>query len=95
MAPISSRLLPVIEIWLGDKKIRALVDTGCSTVVVRTSLVGRIEGKSRIFAFDNREVECRGVSWLDLVVAGTPVKVSAVVIDRIVDGVDVVLGFSL
>lgn len=90
----SGRLLPVIEIFLGDKKIRALVDTGCSTVVVRTNLVDHVEGRSRMYAFDNREVECRGVSWLDLVVAGTHVKVYAVVIDNIVDGVDVVLGMD-
>ena len=76
-------MLPVIEILLGDKKVRALVDTGCSTVVVRASLVDHVEGRSRMFAFDNREVECRGVSWLDLVVAGTSVKVYAVVIDNI------------
>lgn len=91
----SDRLLPVIEIFLGNKKIRALVDTGCSTVVVRTNLVDHVEGRSRMFAFDNREVECRGVSWLDLVVAGTHVKVYAVVVDNIVDGVDVVLGMDV
>ena len=51
-------MLPVIEILLGDKKVRALVDTGCSTVVVRASLVDHVEGRSRMFAFDNREVEC-------------------------------------
>lgn len=37
---------------------------------MKASLVDGVEGKSRMVAFDNSEVECRGMSWLDLVVAG-------------------------
>ena len=63
-------MLPVVEVRLGGRTLRALVDTGCSTTVVKTSLVDRCEGGSRMTAFDNRVVECRGVSWVDLMVAG-------------------------
>lgn len=80
---------------MGNRKVRALVDTGCSTVVVKASLVDSVEGRSRMIAFDNSEVECRGMSWLDLVVAGTPVKAYAVVVNTVVDGVDVVLGMDV
>lgn len=85
----------MIEALSGDKKVRALVDTGCSTVVVKASLVDRVEGMSRMVAFDNSEVECRGMSWLDILVAGTPVEVFVVVVDNVVDGVDAVLGMDV
>ena len=87
--------MPVIEVVLGGGKVRALVDTGCSAAVVKTSLVDSWEGKSRMTAFDGREVECRGISWVDLEVAGRLVGVRAVVVDSIVDGVDVVLGMEV
>ena len=87
--------LPVISVGLGGKEVRALVDTGCTGVVVREQLAGRVEGTSRMTAFDGRVVECRGTSWVDLTVVGAPVRVFATVVDSIVDGVDVVLGMDV
>ena len=89
-------VLPIIEAVLsGGNRIRALVDTGCSAVVIRACMVARPEGVSYMTAFDGREVECRGLCMLDLEVTGIPVRVRAVVIDSLVEGVDVVLGMEL
>ena len=67
---VHNGLLPVIEVMLDGKVVRALVDTGCSTAVVRSRLINKCKGESRMTAFDGREVKCKGVCWIDLVVVG-------------------------
>lgn len=48
-----------------------------------------------MFAFDGREVKCKGECWIELVVDGMHLGVEAVVIDDIVNGVDVVMGMDI
>lgn len=67
----------MVEVMVGGKTVHALVDTGCSTAVVRTRLVDKYKGESCVTAFDGRRVKCRGATWIDL-------KVHAMMLDNIV-----------
>ena len=87
--------LPVIEILVGGRAVRALVDTGCMTTMVRSSLVGERVGESWVPAFDGRKVRCGGERPVNLEVGGTPVEVSAVAIEHLVGDLDVVLGMDV
>ena len=87
--------LPIVEILLGGKVRNALVDTGCSTTLVRGCLVTEHTGESYMNAFDGRAVECHGFSNVQLVVDGMAISVTAVVVEALVAGVDVVLGMDV
>ena len=70
------------------------MDTGCSTTVVTPRLANGCSGNSSMVAFDGREVPCRGMSLAQVVVRGVPVGVRAIVADKILDGVDLVMGMD-
>lgn len=80
---------------MGGQAVHALVDTGCSKAVVRTRLVDHYEGETCMTAFDGRRVKCRGATWIDLVVGGSPLKAYAIVLDNIVNDIDLVLGMDI
>ena len=80
---------------LGGKKVRGLVDTGCTTALVRSQLVDCRGVDAFMTAFDGRKVKCKGRSRIELVVAGRQLSVYAVVIDDIVCDVDVVVGMEV
>ena len=88
-------LLPVIKVRLGGRLAKALVDTGCSTAVVRADLVDYAEGTCYMTAFDGRVVKCHGTSQVELEVEGMPLKVKAVVMDKIVNDIDIVMGMDV
>ena len=58
-------------------------------------LVNEWEGKSSLVAFDGREIECRGTSWVQLVVDGVPLSARVIVVDSILNGIGVVLGMDV
>ena len=52
----SSRLcVPVIEVHVNGQSARGLVDTGCTTTMIREQLAGEGKGRSIVAAFDGRE----------------------------------------
>ena len=73
----------------------ALVDTGCTTTMVRFSLVGEQVGESWMSPFDGRKVRCGGERPVNLEVGGIPVEVSAVAIKHLVRDLDAVLGMDV
>ena len=79
----------------GERAVRALVDTGSTTTMVRSSLVGERVSKSWMSAFDGRKVRCGGESPMNLEVGGIPVEVSAVAIEHLVRDLDVILGMDV
>ena len=86
--------LPIIEVLVGGREVRELVDMGCTTTMVRSSLVGERVGESWMSVFDGRKVRCGGERPVNLEVRGTPVEVSAVAIEHLVGDLDVVLGMD-
>lgn len=87
--------LPIIDILIGNKPVRGLVDTGCSTSVVHSRHVPQCRGEIYIHAFDGSQIKCKGADWVKLRVNGKDVTVRAVVSDQLVNGVDVVLGVDV
>ena len=75
--------------------MRALVDTGCSATIVASHLVSVSCGTSVIVAFDGRKVDCKGTSDVELHVSGRSVRVRAVVADKVIDGIGVVMGMDV
>ena len=95
---MSGGRLPVIEVYMGSAVVNALVDTGCTTTMVKEQLVRSYETDKRetfMVAFDGRQVRCCGMSRIKLNVAKKLVEVSAVVVDEVVEGIDVVMGIDV
>ena len=87
--------LPIIDVLIGNKPARGLVDTGCSTSVVHSRYVPQCRGEIYISAFDGSQIKCKGADWVKLGVNSEGVTVRAVVSDQLVNGVDVVLGVDV
>lgn len=81
---------------MGGRVARALVDTGCSTTVLVSRLAGKCEGEDNgLVAVDGREIRCKGAKEVELTVRGIRLRVRAIVLDRVVDGIDVVMGMDV
>ena len=79
----------------GGRMARALVDTGCSTTVLVSGIVGEYKGEGgRLVAVDGREIRCEGTRDVELVVRGVRLSVNAIVLGSIADGVDIVMGMN-
>lgn len=51
--------LPVVKAMVGDREVRALVDSGCLITMLTANTVTKYEGKeSRLVAVDGREIGC-------------------------------------
>lgn len=88
--------LPTVDIMIGDRKVSALVDTGCSTTVVASCVLPWMEGKeSTIVAVDGREIACDGEMNVELTVQGRRLTVKAIRLRNLIEGVDVVLGMDV
>ena len=91
----SKASLPVVDVVVDGGKARALVDTGCSTTLASSKIVGKCTGESYIMAFDGTCVKCAGSRLINVLVGDRSLRVDAVVVDGIVGDVDVVLGMDV
>lgn len=57
---VHHRSQPIIDILVEERRVKALVDTGCTTKLILSNLVDRWNEQSSIKAVDRREVRCRG-----------------------------------
>ena len=80
--------LPIIEVVMNSKKLRALVDSGCTTTLVTPEITDDWNDKSRITVLDDRDVDCKGISLMKLVVSGMKLNINAVVMHRMVEGIE-------
>ena len=76
---------------MNGRKLRALVDIGCITTLVTLEIAEDWNGKLKITVVDGRDVDCKGISLLKLVVSGMKLNINAVVTDRMVEGIDLVM----
>lgn len=85
----------MVNVMVRRKEVRALVDTGCSTTVVASYLVPECEGKkSKLVAVDGREIVCEGETNVELVVQEIQLGIRAIILRKLIDGIDVVLGMD-
>lgn len=87
--------LPIVDVSVNNIAAKALVDTGCTAVVVKSNFVEDVDGECVMQAFDGREVQCRGELWIIVQVANESVNVKAKVVSELVDGIDLVIGMDL
>lgn len=87
--------LPIIEVTINGRRVRALVDSGCSRTVVREGLC-KVQGPScDVTAVDGSRVVCEGRSDAVINVRGVSVKVWCVVTKKLLSAVDAVLGMDV
>lgn len=86
--------VPVIMVTVNGRECQALVDTGCTSSLVKSEHVAWWNGESNMVAFDGHSVKCRGVSTVPLVVAGVRFLMTMTVVDEIVGGIDAVIGMD-
>ena len=86
---------PRISVRVGERRVMALVDTGCTTTMVKTHLVTGWNGSGRVVGFDGRNVKCCGTSNIELELEGRQLSVEAIVNDRLVPGVEAIIGMDV
>ena len=57
-----SATTPKIDVLIEGRRVRALIDTECTTTTIRANSVHAWIGNTSIKAFDGRDMKCRGVS---------------------------------
>lgn len=87
--------LPIIEVEVNDSVMTALVDTGCTTTLINSKLLKRYGRSGTVKAVDGRNIECKGARQVEIKVCGMHVKVRAILMNHIVDGIDVIIGMDV
>ena len=71
----------------------ALIDTGCTqTLVGPTVRTTQASKRKQIITADGRVIDCQEETYVTLSIAGKTIKVRCVAIQRMLPGVDVVIG---
>ena len=79
---------------MNGRKLRDRVDTGCTATLVIPEIAEDLNGKSRITVIDGRDVDCKGVSLVKLVISGMKLNINVVVTDRMVEGIYLLMGMD-
>ena len=80
---------------MNSRKLSALVDTVCTTTLVTPEIAEDWTGRSRITIVGGRDEDCKGISLMKLVVSGKKLNINAIVMDRMVEGIDLVMGMDV
>ena len=78
----------------GIKRV-ALVDSGCTSTMVKAGIVRECDGNSSIIAFDGSEVACVGSSKATLAICGQELDSVVLVVEKLVAGYEIVLGMDI
>ena len=87
--------LPIIEIVVNNTVMTALVDTGCTTTLINYRLMSVCGRCGTVIAVDGRDIKCKGARQVEIKVHGVQVKVEAILMNRIIDGIDVIIGMDV
>lgn len=77
------RRMPTIEVIVEDKRVKALVNTGCTTSLITPKLAVIWSRKKYVVAVDAMEVGCKGNSTVELTVHGVCLKAEIIVADTL------------
>jgi hypothetical protein len=93
-APPSS--LPVVDIYARGRKVKALVDSGCITTLLSARMAGDQAGnEERLVTVDGGEINVRRTRDTELKIGGVTLNVKTLVIERIMEDFDVILGLDV
>lgn len=88
--------LPVVDVQVGGRWSKALVDTGCSTTVMSTRVAGKCEGVDyRLMTVGGDEIRCEGMKEVKLTIRGDVLTVNVIVLEKLIGGIDVVMGMDV
>ena len=80
---------------VSGRNVKGLLDTGCSRTIARSSLAKKWIGKSCVKAFDGYATQCKGFAWMDICVNGVSAKTKVIGAEKLIDGVDIVIGVDV
>lgn len=80
---------------IGGRKVKALVDSGCSKSIVSSNFGDKCRGNCNVVAFDGSVVKCKGESNVTITVNNMTLNVDMVVTDKIIPGIEVILGLDV
>jgi hypothetical protein len=84
------------SVTVSGKKVKALVDTGCSRTIVADRLLAHVAGgEGRITAVDGSGVKCKYANAVSLGVGERVIQADCLVLEKILPGVDVILGMDV
>lgn len=87
--------LPIVDAVINGRKVRALIDTGCSRSILASWLCKSSGGSScSIISVDGSEVSCIGEASVSVVAMGRSVDVSCLIARKLFSGVGSVLGMD-
>ena len=87
--------LPIIDVIVRGKKLKGLIDTGCSHTLAKANLLERVEGPCFVRSFSGEKVLCEGSGLLNMDINGTKICVGATGTKKMLDGVDVIIGMDV
>ena len=87
--------LPAIDVMINGKAAIALVDSGCTSTMVRSNMVDGWSGECSVKAFDGYKVKGLGFSNPTITIDGNSFKTNVMVVEKIVEGFDIVMGMDL
>ena len=87
--------LPVVVAVVNGRRVRALVDTGCSKSIVAKRLSGWCQGSCVVIAVDGSRVQCPGETIATISVGGASLQIPCIVADKLLPGVEAILGMDV
>ena len=89
------KALPFIHVYIGDCRLRALVDTGCSRTVLAPWVSRPQRFGGSVVTVDDKELQCVGEVMVSMKVGDVTVAVDCLVLGKILKDTDVVLGMDM
>ena len=88
--------MPKINVKINEQSACVLIDTRCKqTLVGPTIRTTQASGQKQIIIADGRVIDCQGETYVTLLIAGKTIKVPCVAIQRMLPGVDIVIGTNM
>ena len=86
-------VVPRMNVKINEQSACALIDTGCTHPLVGPTIrTIQASGRKQIITADGRVINCQGETYVTLLIADKTIKVPCVAIQRMLLGVDVVIG---
>ena len=85
-----------MNVKINEQSACVLIDTRCKqTLVGPTIRTTQASGCKQIIIADGRVIDCQGETYVTLSIAGKTIKVPCVAIQRMLPGVDLVIGTNM
>ena len=84
-----------IIVVMNNTVMTTLVGTGCTTTLINSRLMSGCSRCGTVKAVDGRDIKCKGIRQVEIKVHGVQVKVEAILMNRIIDRIDVIIGMNV